>query len=203
MQSKKYKIAEIKPNPSNPRTITDYKFKKLVASIKKFPKMMELRPIVVDKDMQVLGGNMRLKACIEAGLTEVPVIVADKLTKKEQREFVIKDNVGYGEWDWEALANEWDMGELEDWGLDIPNFNVEDEVKTSEYVANRDLDTMLETYNNASIKQIVLYYELEEYEYLLRKLDEIGKERDLDDNSSVVKFLVDKFLANESSNTKP
>lgn len=200
MKAVKTNITKIHPNPSNPRVIKDDKFKKLVKSIKDFPKMLEVRPIVVDKDYIVLGGNMRLRACQEAGLKEVPVIVLDNFTEKEQREFIIKDNVGYGEWDWDLIANEWDIEQLEDWGLDIPSFSVEDEVKTSDYVANRDLDTMLETYNNASIKQIVLYYELEEYEYLLRKLDDIGKERDLEDNSSVVKYLVDKYLANESSN---
>jgi len=84
--------------------------------------MLEIRPIVVDKDNIVLGGNMRLRACQEAGLKEVYIIQADQLTKKQQREFIIKDNVGFGEWDWDDLANEWDTEELEDWGLDLPVF---------------------------------------------------------------------------------
>ena len=82
--------------------------------------MLQIRPIVVDKDNIVLGGNMRLRACKEAGLKEVYIVKADQLTEKQQREFIIKDNVGFGEWDWDDLANEWDVDELEDWGLDLP-----------------------------------------------------------------------------------
>ena len=111
------KISEIKPNEDNPRLIKDDKFKKLVKSIKTFPEMLELRPIVVNNDMVVLGGNMRLKACKEAGLKDVPIIKAENLTEEQQREFIVKDNVGFGEWDWDILANEWNQDELEDWGL--------------------------------------------------------------------------------------
>jgi hypothetical protein len=81
--------------------------------------MLEIRPIVVNSDMIVLGGNMRLKACKEAGLKEIPIIFADDLTEEQQREFIIKDNVGFGEWDWEMIANEWDAEQLEEWGLDV------------------------------------------------------------------------------------
>ena len=116
-------INEIKPNPSNPRIIKDDKFKKLVKSIQDFPQMLELRPIVIDENNIVLGGNMRLKACIEAGLKDVPVLQAKDLTIKQKGEFIIKDNVGYGEWDWDDLANNWDEQLLTDWGLDIPNFD--------------------------------------------------------------------------------
>jgi len=116
-------INEIKPNPSNPRIIKDDKFKKLVKSIQDFPQMLELRPIVIDENNIVLGGNMRLKACIEAGLKDVPVLQAKDLTIKQKGEFIIKDNVGYGEWDWDDLANNWDADELTEWGLDIPNFD--------------------------------------------------------------------------------
>jgi len=119
------KIKDIKPNPNNPRIIKDEKFKKLVASIKEFPQMLEIRPIVVNKDMIVLGGNMRLKAIKEAGVTEVPCLIADQLTEDQQRQFIIKDNVGYGEWDWEMIANEWDVTDLENWGLDVPGFDVD------------------------------------------------------------------------------
>lgn len=122
MEIKKIKISEIKPNPNNPRLIKDDKFKKLVKSIKDFPQMLEIRPIVVNDDMIVLGGNMRLKACKEAGLKELPVIKASELTEDQQREFIIKDNVGFGEWEWEDLANNWDAEQLTDWGLDIPDF---------------------------------------------------------------------------------
>jgi ParB-like chromosome segregation protein Spo0J len=115
----KVAIREIKPNTNNPRFIKDDKFRKLVKSIKEFPKMLELRPIVVDEEMIVLGGNMRLKACIEAGLTEVPIKIAENLTEEQKKEFIVKDNVGFGEWDWDLLANEWDTDLLEEWGLDL------------------------------------------------------------------------------------
>jgi DNA modification methylase len=117
-------INEIKPNPNNPRIIKDDKFKKLVKSIQDFPQMLELRPIVIDENNIVLGGNMRLKACIEAGLKDVPVKQAKELTEEQKKEFIVKDNVGYGEWDWDDLANNWDVEDLTEWGLDIPNFDV-------------------------------------------------------------------------------
>ena len=120
------KLTDIKSNPNNPRIIKDDKFKKLVASIKEFPQMLSLRPIVVNDDMIVLGGNMRLKACKEAGLKEVPVIKASDLNEEQQKAFIIKDNVGYGEWDWDMLANEWDAEDLVEWGLDVPVFDVDD-----------------------------------------------------------------------------
>jgi hypothetical protein len=103
------KLSEVKINPNNPRLIKDDNFKKLVQSIKDFPEMLNIRPIVVNQDMIILGGNMRYKACKEAGLKEIPVIVTD-LTEEQQREFLIKDNTSGGEWDFEMLANEWDVG---------------------------------------------------------------------------------------------
>jgi DNA modification methylase len=116
---KTVKISEVKVNPNNPRLIKDDKFKKLVQSVKDFPEMLNIRPIVVNKDMIILGGNMRFKACKEAGLKEVPIIITD-LTEDQQREFLIKDNVSGGEWDWDILANEWNADDLKDWGLDLP-----------------------------------------------------------------------------------
>jgi ParB-like nuclease domain len=115
-------ISKVKANPNNPRIIKDDKFKKLVKSIQEFPQMLEIRPIVVNEEMIVLGGNMRLKACQEAGLKEVHIIKASELTEEQQKEFIIKDNVGFGEWDWNDLANNWDSDKLEEWGLDIPGF---------------------------------------------------------------------------------
>jgi DNA modification methylase len=125
MQAIVAKISDVKVNPNNPRLIKDDKFAKLVQSIKDLPQMLAIRPIVVNTDMVVLGGNMRLKACKEAGLKEVPIIIADNLTEEQQREFLIKDNVSGGEWDWQMLANDWDTEQLNDWGLDIPNFEPE------------------------------------------------------------------------------
>ena len=118
------KISEVKPNPKNPRIIKDGKFQKLVKSIQEFPDMLNKRPLVVFTDVDnkyvVLGGNMRLKACKEIGLKEIPIIIADEWTEEQKNEFLIKDNVGFGEWDWDSLANEWDAEKLDDWGLDLP-----------------------------------------------------------------------------------
>jgi site-specific DNA-methyltransferase (adenine-specific) len=143
MTPKRVKITDIKPNPSNPRTIKDEKFKKLVKSIQDFPEMSEIRPIVVNQDMVILGGNMRFKAMKEAGWKDVPVIVADNLTPEQEREFLIKDNTSGGEWDWEMLAMDWDASQLEEWGMELPedldakeleaeedDFEVPDEVQT-------------------------------------------------------------------------
>lgn len=118
------KITKLKGNPSNPRVLRDDKFAKLKASIEAFPDMLQKRPIVAvtDKDgkLMVLGGNMRLKACADLGMKEVPVILADEWTEEQRREFIIKDNVGFGEWDWDALGIEWKAEDLDAWGLDVP-----------------------------------------------------------------------------------
>ena len=112
-------INQIKTNTNNPRIIKGDKFTKLVQSIKDFPEMLKLRPIVIDEDNVVLGGNMRLRACKEAGLTDVPVKIAKGLTEDQKREFIVKDNVGFGEWDWDILANEFENSDLNEWGLDV------------------------------------------------------------------------------------
>ena len=130
MKTQIIKITKIKTNPNNPRLIKDLDFINLVNSIKSFPEMLQLRPIVVNKEMIVLGGNMRLKACIEAGLKEIPIIIADNLTPEQEKEFLIKDNVSGGEWDWDILANEWDSKDLKEWGLETwqtnDNINLDD-----------------------------------------------------------------------------
>lgn len=124
------KVSRIRSNPKNPRIIKDEKFKDLCQSLKNFPKMMELRPIIIDNKQIILGGNMRFAALKEIGYTELPgewVKKASNLTEEQKREFIIKDNVGYGEWNWEQLANEWDQELLNEWGLDVPVFaNAED-----------------------------------------------------------------------------
>jgi ParB-like chromosome segregation protein Spo0J len=112
-------INSIRNNPINPRLVNKAKFEKLKKSIQEFPQMLELRPIVINEDGVILGGNMRYKALVELGYEEVPVIVAEHITKEQENEFIIKDNLGFGDWDWDILANEWDSVELEDWGLDV------------------------------------------------------------------------------------
>ena len=117
-------IAEIKETLNNPRLIKDNKFKLLVKSIKQSPWMLNLRPIVVDETMTILGGNMRLRACKAVGMFQVPVYIATGLTQAEKKEFIIKDNVGFGEWDWDIIANEWDLQELIEWGVDLPVYDL-------------------------------------------------------------------------------
>lgn len=127
-------INSIKLNENNPRTIKDDKFKKLVQSIREFPEMLNIRPIVVNNEMIILGGNMRYKASVEAGIKEIPIIIADNLTLEQQREFIIKDNVSGGEWDWDILKSDWDINKLEDWCLDIPTdlFETEESLEAIE-----------------------------------------------------------------------
>lgn len=138
-------ISEIKPNPNNPRVIKDDKFNKLVKSITEFPEMLEKRPLVcftdTDGKLVVLGGNMRLKAAKEVGLKELPVMLADDWTEEQKQQFLIKDNVGFGEWNWEVLANEWDSEQLEGWGLDLPDFGT-DEILDEE---QKDLSSSIES----------------------------------------------------------
>lgn len=189
------KVSALKENPANPRVIKDFQFKKLVKSIKDFPEMLEVRKIVCTPDMVVLGGNMRLKAIQQAGLREVDVEIVD-WNEAKQKQFVIKDNLSYGEWDWEMLANEWETQDLDDWGLDIPNFQLEDEVEVAKG-SKKTLEEKLDYFANASIKQIVLYFGLEDYEKIISNLNHIADKEKLDDNTSVVQFLVDNYIASE------
>jgi ParB-like chromosome segregation protein Spo0J len=156
------KISEVKSNPNNPRIIKDDKFQKLVASIKELPQMLQLRPIVVNDDMVVLGGNMRLRACKEAGLKEVPIIKATDLSEEQQRAFIIKDNVGFGEWDWDALANEWDAELLIEWGLDV--WKAPAEVDYSILDGADELDDLISDMANGVKKAIQIEFEAEHYE---------------------------------------
>jgi ParB-like chromosome segregation protein Spo0J len=163
-------ISQIKPNPENPRIIKDHKFKQLVESIKSFPQMLELRPIVIDENNVVLGGNMRLKACIEAGLTDVPVVQANDLTDLQKKEFIVKDNVGYGEWDWEDLANSWDANLLTEWGLDIPNFDVIDEQEQKDLSDKIKSEFKIEIICKSEEEQEKTYNKLIEENYECRLL---------------------------------
>jgi ParB-like chromosome segregation protein Spo0J len=172
MEIKKIKISEIKPNPNNPRLIKDDKFKKLVKSIQDFPQMLEIRPIVVNDDMIVLGGNMRLKACKEAGLKELPVIKASELTEDQQREFTIKDNVGFGEWDWEQLANQWDEFALKEWGMDLPVFELSKQQKSKD-----ETEYDFENFDNTGMTTIRIVLPDEKALALMDKLDAMKGEK--------------------------
>ena len=163
-------ITQIKSNPNNPRLIKDNKFKQLVKSIQDFPQMLELRPIVIDENNMVLGGNMRLKACLEAGLTDVPVIHANNLSEEKKKEFIVKDNVGYGEWDWDDLANNWDAEELTEWGLDIPNFDVIDEKEQIDLSDKLKSEFKIEIICKSEEEQEKTYNKLIEENYKCRLL---------------------------------
>jgi hypothetical protein len=163
MKTELVKLSEVKNNPNNPRTLKDDKFHKLVKSIKEFPEMLEIRPIVVNDDMIVLGGNMRLKACKEAGLKEVHIIKASNLTEEQQKQFIIKDNVGFGEWDWDMLANEWNVEELSDWGLDVWQQPAEVDyslLDDDDEISDKDVEELL----NGVKKAIQIEFEQEHFE---------------------------------------
>jgi|TARA_Y100001938_G_C7949524_1_gene358535 ParB-like chromosome segregation protein Spo0J len=119
MQIQTLQISNIKLNSNNPRIVNKAKFEKLKQSIKELPEMLQLRPLILNEDNVILGGNMRYKALVELGYTEVPVIRAESLTERQAQEFLIKDNLSYGDWDFDILANEWDSVDLEEWGLDV------------------------------------------------------------------------------------
>ena len=150
------KISKIKGNPSNPRIIKNDKFKKLVNSIKEFPEMLKLRPIVVDEDMIVLGGNMRLKASKEAGLSEVWIDIAEGLTEEQKKEFIVKDNVGFGEWDWDILGNEWDSVLLKEYGLDV--WQNEDDIQEMKNPENNETENNFATELDRESNYIVLKF---------------------------------------------
>jgi len=160
------KISDVKPNPNNPRLIKDDKFTKLVQSLKEFPEMANVRPIVVNQDFVVLGGNMRLKAMKEAGWKEVPVQVVD-WSEDQQKEFIVKDNVGFGEWDWDMLANEWEADDLEKWGLDVPGFDEQDYSDKNKELNVNDFENQ-----NYTIK---LEFTEDDYNFVKDKLQQLGQ----------------------------
>jgi DNA modification methylase len=134
------KLSDVKSNPNNPRLIKNDKFEKLVQSLKDFPEMAKVRPIVVNQDFVVLGGNQRLRAMKEAGWKQVPIEVVD-WSEQQQKEFIIKDNVGFGEWEWDMLANEWEADDLEKWGLDVPAFVEEPEAEEDDFEEPENIET--------------------------------------------------------------
>jgi len=156
-------IETVFTNKDNPRILKDDKFKKLVKSVKEFPQMLQIRPIVVNAENIVLGGNMRLEACKKAGLKEVTIIKADNLTEEQQKEFIIKDNVGFGEWDWDIISNEWDAEEVKDWGLDVWTFeNVEEDLDYS-ILDDEDLEDEINDMQEGVRKAIMIDFDLDTY----------------------------------------
>ena len=158
------KINELKLNNNNPRIIKEDKFKKLVKSIREFPEMLELRPIVIDEDNVILGGNMRYRACQKAGIKEVPIKIAKGLTEDQKREFVIKDNASFGDWEWDILGNEWNTNELDDWGVDVwqniddiknPGREYSQSINTPIYEPKGDKPEIKEIYNQDKTKDLI------------------------------------------------
>lgn len=150
-------IKKLKENEENPRYINKDKFKKLVNSIKEFPEMLEQRPIIVDENYFVLGGNMRLKACQEAGIKKVWISQVDGWTIEQKREFIIKDNVGFGEWDWDILGNEYSFAELEKWGMEVDNFDIEENDMQDTYTNKIDAPIYEPTEEKPKIKDLFDY----------------------------------------------
>ena len=176
------KISKVNGNPNNPRIIKNDKFKKLVKSIQEFPEMLKLRPIVVDEDMMVLGGNMRLKASKDAGLKEVWIEVAEGLSEEKKKEFIVKDNVGFGEWEWDMLANEWDSVQLADWGLDV--WQNEDDIETTDEFSLPDGD-------KSNLEQITYTLSSEQSNIIKEAVQEIK-------NTEEYKYV--ETFGNENSN---
>jgi ParB-like chromosome segregation protein Spo0J len=185
-------ISELTVNPNNPRIIKDEKFDKLVQSIKEFPDMLKYRPIVVDENNVILGGNMRFKACKAAKLKQVPIMKASELTEAQKREFIIKDNVSGGEWDWAVLQNEWDTEQLDAWGVDIPDF--EDNMTNNEDYEGLDQLSKLDKFMNAELKRMFLVYENQTFEKVVRWFEEKQTKYNCEDNST----LILKLMENEN-----
>lgn len=176
----KIKLYKIKGNPKNPRIIKDDKFKKLVKSIKEFPEMLEKRPIVVDENLMVLGGNMRLRASKDAGLKEVWIDIAEGWTQEQKDQFVIKDNVNFGEWDWDILANEWESGNLDDWGINLPNSwdNEENLLDVNDIEKTDYLSIVVVAYKNVEdLDRITSLYELDSIDITEDIKNNITKQR--------------------------
>lgn len=168
------KLNTIKPNPDNPRVIKDGNFKKLQKSIQEFPQMMALRPIVIDDDGVILGGNIRYRALQDSGVKEVPddwIKRASDLTEEQKREFVIKDNVGFGEWDWDVLGNEWDDLALADWGLDVPAFNDLSDNKSEDQSINALHESIKNTHKVRLCDYDIILTD-DEYDMIKKSLDE-------------------------------
>jgi hypothetical protein len=166
MNTTKVPISSINLNPNNPRVIKDYKFEKLVRSIREFPKMLELRPIVVNEDNVILGGNMRYRACVEAGIENVYIVKAKDLTEAEQKEFIVKDNVSFGDWDFEVLANEWDIKDLEDWSVKVPT------IKDTELLSGLEYKSMYYEPKEKPELKLEWCLNLDKYNEKIKALDE-------------------------------
>ena len=185
------KVGDIKPNPTNPRTIKKEQLDKLKRSIQGFPEMLYLRPIIINEDMVILGGNMRLKALKELNITEVPYIQVTDLTPEQQQEFIVKDNLNYGDWNWDLISQDWNLDHLNDWGLDIPKWLNDDEAEPE---FDEDINhKYLHTYINSKVKQIVMFLSAEQYESAIKDMEKIMENEGLESNTEVILYLIEKY----------
>ncbi len=191
METELVPVSAVKENPNNPRFINKVKFKKLVNSIKQLPEMLQIRPIVVNENNVILGGNMRYKACIEAGLDKIHIVKAKGLTEEQQKEFIIKDNVGFGEWDWDILGNTWDNQKLNEWGLDV--WHPEESVSNEKDYSINSLDEKLGRFLDAKIKNITIPFETEEFSKVVEKLEILLERYKCED----YRALIYKIIENE------
>ena len=186
------KISAIKANSKNPRVIKDDKFKKLVQSIREFPDMLNKRPLIcftdVDGKYVVLGGNMRLKAAQEIGLKQMPIILADDWTQEQKDEFLIKDNVGFGEWDWDQLANEWDPEKLNEWNVGVWQ---SDNLSNENIYNGQNPDLELDKFLNSELKRMFFVYDNETYLKVVNWFNELQEKHNLENHSQVILKLIE------------
>ena len=185
MNSKMVAIDSIKLNPKNPRKISNKKLSELVKSIKEFPEMLKIRPLVVDKDMVVLGGNMRLKALKRLEYKKVPIVMVDDLTEEQKKEFIIKDNVSFGEWDWDIMVDDWAVPDLENWGLNIPTS------KNTELLSDLKYEPLY--YEPKNLPQISLKdcVDMSKFEEKVKALDEYKLTKE---QKEVLKLFAYRFI---------
>lgn len=193
MKIEKIRIDFLQENPENPRTINNDKMRKLVKSIREFPEMLEIRPVVVDKNNIVIGGNQRFRAALSAGLTEIPVIKADELTEEQRKQFIIKDNASMGEWDWEMVLEEWGEEQLKDWGIDLPDFN--DNLTNNETYDGLDALSKLDKFMSAEVKRMFLVYDAETFAHVIKWFNKMQEKYNVEDNNQVIlKMMEDENI---------
>jgi hypothetical protein len=188
-------IETIKPNPDNPRVIKGDQLEKLKKSIQEFPEMLEARPLVVDENLVVIGGNMRLRALKELGYKDIPIIRFSNLDEAKKREFVVKDNVNYGEWNWDSISTSWDVSVVSDWGLEIPAWVMDDEMEPE--IDEDVLSRKLEKYLDSQIRRITLFFSQAEYEEAINKLDQVMEGKRFKTNTEAFIFLMNYYLEND------
>lgn len=189
MNIEKIRIDFIQENPNNPRTINNDKMRKLVKSIREFPEMLEIRPVVIDKNNIVIGGNQRYKAALAAGLTEIPVIKAEQLTEEQRKQFIIKDNSSMGEWDWDMVLDTWSEDELKDWGIDLPDFT--DNLTNNETYEGLDALSKLDKFMSAEVKRMFLVYDAETFGEVIRWFNKMQDKYNVEDNNQVILKLME------------